>query len=146
MIFSPTCQYALRALIYLATHERGGPILGRVIADAENIPRQFLAKILHSLGNNGLVSSTMGPGGGYQLARPASDISVGEVVAAVDGPLVWDDNCVLGLDECNDQNCCALHEQWKLFKDNLQQSVSNLSLKEAAGTLFDKRKTLLRKR
>ncbi len=146
MIFSPTCQYALRALIYLATHENGGPVLGRVIAESENIPRQFLAKILHSLGNSGLVSSTMGPGGGYELARPAGDISVREVVAAVDGPLVWDDTCVLGLDECSDKDCCALHDQWKVFKDKLQKSVSSLSLKDAAGTLVKKRKTPIRKR
>lgn len=146
MIFSPTCQYALRALIYLATNENGGPIVGRVIADSEKIPRQFLAKILHSLGNSGLVSSTMGPGGGYELSRPGSAITVREIVAAVDGPLVWDDHCVLGLDECSDKNCCALHDQWKVFKERLQKSVSTLTLEEAAGTLAKKRKNRKAKR
>lgn len=141
MIFSPTCQYALRALIYLATHENDGPILGRVIAESENIPRQFLAKILHSLGSSGLVSSTMGPGGGYELGRPPGSILVREVVAEVDGPLVWDDTCILGLDECSDKNCCALHDQWKAFREKLQKSVSTLTLEEAAGTLVKKRKT-----
>ncbi|MFQ5608581.1 MAG: RrF2 family transcriptional regulator [Candidatus Zixiibacteriota bacterium] len=146
MIFSPTCQYALRALIYLATHEKAGPVLGRTIAESETIPRQFLSKILHSLRNSGLVTSTMGPGGGYELARPARSIAVREVVAAIDGPLTLDETCVLGLDECSDKNSCALHDQWKVFRERLEKSISSLTLEQASATLVKKRKTVRRRR
>ena len=146
MIFSPTCQYALRALIYIATHENAGPILGRAIAESEDIPRQFLSKILHSLRNSGLVESTMGPGGGYELSKPARDITLREVVAAIDGPHVFSDTCVLGLDECNDRNSCALHDQWKQFKERLQKSISTLTLEQAAATLVKKRKSRAKKK
>lgn len=146
MIFSPTCQYALRALIYMATHENTGPILGRAIAESEDIPPPFLSKILHSLRNSGLVESTMGPGGGYELSKSARKITLREVVAAIDGPHVFDDTCVLGLDECNDRNSCALHDQWKQFKERLQKSISTLTLEQAAATLVKKRKSRAKKK
>ena len=132
--------------VILATHEDKGPILGREIAEAENIPRQFLSKILHTLRNGGLVDSTMGPGGGYELSRPAAKITVREVVSAIDGPQVFNDNCVLGLDECNDRNSCALHDEWKHFRDRLQKSISALTLEQAALVLVKKRKSGARKK
>ena len=95
MVFSPTSQHALRALIYLATHQDAGPSLGRTIAEEEQIPRQFLSKILHSLRNAGLVKSTMGPGGGYELSRPAKKIMVEDVVEAIEGPLRLDRKSVV---------------------------------------------------
>lgn len=139
MIFSPTSQHALRALIYLATHIEDGPILGRTIAEAEKIPRQFLSKILHSLRNEGLVKSTMGPGGGYQLALPADKITVERVVESIEGPLQLDRTCILGLDRCSDRTPCALHDKWKEFRENLAQSIHQISLEDAAAMLERKR-------
>ncbi len=146
MIFSPTSQYALRALIYLATHEDSGPILGRTIAESEKIPKQFLSKILHNLRNKGLIRSTMGPGGGYQLARAASEISVMQVVVAVEGPLNLEDACVLGLDKCNDKEHCALHDQWKTFKERFVSKIATMTLDQAGLVLIRKRKIAVKKR
>lgn len=140
MVFSPTSQHALRALIYLATHQDAGPSLGRTIAEEEQVPRQFLSKILHSLRNAGLVKSTMGPGGGYELARPADKISVEEVVEAIEGPLHLSEGCILGLDECSDKNPCALHDRWKTFRTGFVESIHKMSLLEASTNLVDKRK------
>jgi len=83
MIHSPTCQHALRALIYLAEKNSPGPVLVREIADKSRVPRQSLAKILHALRNKGLVRSTKGPGGGYRLARAGENMRVVEVIEAV---------------------------------------------------------------
>jgi Rrf2 family protein len=140
MIYSPTCQQALRALIYLASHEGKGPIQVREVAEAEGIPRPFLSKILHMLRTRDLVRSTKGPGGGYELSRPAVEISVGDVMHAVDGVIDMKNVCILGLDRCSDDASCALHDQWKSFRLLFEQTIARLSLKEASGILAAKRR------
>lgn len=139
MIHSPTCEHAIRALIYLAEKDAPGPVLVREIADAADVPKQSLAKILHSLRRPGLVKSTKGPGGGYQLSRRGTDITVREVVEAVDGPLYLNGTCILGLDHCTDETPCALHDYWKGFREQYLGTIGNLSLKEAADMLARKR-------
>ena len=139
MIHSPTCQHALRALIYLAEKDAPGPVLVREIADAAGVPRQSLAKILHGLRNQGLVRSTKGPGGGYRLARPGESMRVVEVIEAVDGHIELDKACILGLDQCTEQASCALHEVWKLFRENYHDTITNMTLRDAAAALKRKR-------
>jgi len=139
MIHSPTCQHALRALIYLAEKNSTRPVLVREIADAAGVPRQSLAKILHSLRNYGLVRSTKGPGGGYRLARPGDQMRIAEVIEAVDGRVELDQVCVLGLDKCDDQASCALHDVWKLFRQNYAATLSSMTLRHAADVLRAKR-------
>ena len=140
MIYSPTCQYALRALIYLAAHEGAGPALGNDIATEEKIPKQFLSKILHTLRNKGLVVTTKGPGGGYQLSKAAAKISINDVVEAVDGKIDLNNICVLGLDKCSDKESCALHERWKQFRTNYLNVISKMNLNQAALAVDRKRK------
>ena len=135
MIHSPTCQHALRALIYLAEKNAPGPVLVREIADAAGGPRQSLAKILHGLRNQGLVRSTKGPGGGYQLARPGDAMTVVEVIEAIDGRIELDQACILGLDRCTDTASCALHDVWKMFRDNYNQTITHMTLRDAADAL-----------
>ena len=139
MLHSPTCQHALRALIYIAEKDAPGPVLVREIAQAAGVPRQSLAKILHSLRNHGLVRSTKGPGGGYQLARPRESLRVIEVIEAVDGRVELDKSCILGLDQCTDYASCALHDVWKLFRENYYVTISNMTLLDAANALRRKR-------
>jgi len=139
MIHSPTCQHALRALIYLAEKNSPGPVLVREIAAEANVPHPSLAKILHSLRGRGLVRSTKGPGGGYQLARPGNQVRVVEVIEAVDGRVELDSVCVLGLDTCSDEAPCALHDVWKLFRQNYTHTLSRMTLEDAARILRLKR-------
>jgi len=139
MIHSPTCQHALRALIYLAHRNAPGPVLVREIAEAAHVPKQSLAKILHSLRNKGLVRSTKGPGGGYQLARSGNEMTVIEVIEAVDGAVDLSRTCILGLNRCNDTASCALHDYWKLFREQYFSTISLMSLAQAADALERKR-------
>lgn len=139
MIHSPTCQHALRALIYLAEKDAPGPVLVREIADAAGVPRQSLAKILHGLRNQGLVRSTKGPGGGYRLARSSDLIRILEVIEAVDGEVELETTCILGLDACTDSDSCALHPVWKLFRENYMETISSMTLRQAAAALKRKR-------
>jgi Rrf2 family protein len=79
-------DYAVRAAVELATVE-AGPTKGESIADAQGIPLRFLENILAELRHAGIVRSQRGAEGGYWLARPAAEISVADVIRAVEGPL-----------------------------------------------------------
>ncbi len=83
---SAKADYAVRAALELAGAD-GGPLKGERIAEAQNIPLKFLENIMLELRHADLVRSQRGPEGGYRLARAAAEISVGEVIRAVDGPL-----------------------------------------------------------
>jgi Rrf2 family protein len=82
-------EYALRALIDLAVAHRNGRVMltQKEIAQKENIPLPFLEQIFSQLRENGLVDGKRGKGGGFFLARPAENITLGEVVRLIDGPL-----------------------------------------------------------
>jgi len=81
-------RYGVRALFDIAFHNDGRPTQIREIAERESIPARFLEQIFQDLKRAGLVGSKRGPRGGYHLARPASEISVGDVLRALEGPVV----------------------------------------------------------
>ena len=89
MQISAKADYAVRAAISLATAQPGRAVAAERIADEQLIPRKFLEAILTDLRKAGLVRSRRGAGGGHELGRPAEEITVADVVRAVDGPLVW---------------------------------------------------------
>jgi Rrf2 family protein len=87
MKLSCAASYALHALAHLAGHNRGGLVPGHVLAAAGGIPPRSLSKVLGRLESAGVLQAGAGYGGGYRLARPAPDITLLEVVEAVDGPV-----------------------------------------------------------
>ncbi|MEZ6071800.1 MAG: Rrf2 family transcriptional regulator [Pirellulales bacterium] len=87
MKLSRTVGYALQAMVQLAATEDDGPVSCRRLAEAGGMPERFLLQILRSLVTNGLLESTRGVEGGYRLARNAEDISVLDILEAIDGPL-----------------------------------------------------------
>ena len=86
MRVSAKADYAIRAAVELAVRGEG-PTKGDVIAEAQQIPQNFLENILADLRNAGLVASRRGAEGGYWLARPAAEVTLADVIRAVDGPL-----------------------------------------------------------
>ncbi len=87
MRVSAKADYAVRATIELAAAEADGPLNAEKISERQGIPRKFLETILLELKHAGIVTSRRGPDGGYALARPAAEISIADVIRAVDGPL-----------------------------------------------------------
>src|ERR1700735_2231879 len=88
MRLSARADYALRAAIELAAASGGRHVTAEQLAGAQGIPGKFLEAILTQLRRGGLVRSQRGPDGGFWLARPASDISLADIIRAIDGPLV----------------------------------------------------------
>ena len=87
MKLSSKGRYGVRALFDIAFHSDGGPTQIREIAERELIPMRFLEQIFQDLKRAGLIGSKRGPHGGYHLARPAAEISLGDVIRALEGPV-----------------------------------------------------------
>jgi Rrf2 family protein len=88
MRISARADYAVRAALELTVRQDGGPVKAEAVARAQDIPHKFLEGILGDLRKAGLVTSRRGGNGGYRLARPATAITVADVIRAVDGPIV----------------------------------------------------------
>ena len=119
MLLSRACEYALQALLYIATVPQGKYVLTREIAEKHNLSYHFLGKVLQILVKNRLLDSQKGRGGGFMLARPANEIFLIEVIDVVDGPDVLD-GCVLGLPRCSKEHPCPVHHQWAPAKENIR--------------------------
>lgn len=104
-------DYALRAMIFLASIPAEAVTPFREVARRMNIPEDFLAKILKQLVDERLVRSTRGPHGGYALARPADEISFLDVIEAVEGPIAL--NVCLDEDGCGREASCTMVSVWR---------------------------------
>ncbi len=138
MIYSATTEYAIRALAHMATLEPGERILARDLAAATGVPRQFLGKILHRLARIDILDSAKGRGGGFRFNRKAHEISVADVVQAVEGGDI-SKQCVLGLDQCNDEQPCPMHDQWVNFRTALMDRVYAMTIADLGKNLSAKR-------
>lgn len=108
---STRARYALRAMIELALHEDAGPVLLRDIAQAQRISPKYLEQLTIPLRRAGLLQAERGPHGGYELAKPADQITAGEVIEAVEGPLDLLD-CVRSAEACDRTPFCAARTLW----------------------------------
>jgi Rrf2 family protein len=125
-----TSGYAVLALTCLA-YERDGWTLSRDIANCTGVPSSYLSKILLSLAESGLVEAKRGYHGGYRLGRPAAEITLADVVAAVEGT-DWAERCLLGLAGCSDERSCPTHEFWQDERARIQQKLQRVTLHEIA--------------
>ena len=105
-------KYGLKAMVHLAGLEPGALAQVQDVADSNAIPKKFLDQILSELRNAGLVFSKKGKGGGYALARPAHQISVGQIVRVLDGPLApiqcASVTAYRPCDDCGDEKACTV--------------------------------------
>lgn len=92
----------------------------KCIVDNEGIPRHFLSKILQILVRKKLLISTKGPSGGYKLAKKASEISLYDIIEAIDGPEIFE-KCGTLNRTCNEENPCILHERFRTNMENIKQ-------------------------
>jgi Rrf2 family protein len=124
-------DYASRALLSLALHDVGEPTSVRDIAERTGLPQPYLEQILLTLKGAGLVRSKRGVGGGYVLARDPSEISLAEIVSAVDGPIQAGD---FGEPHqhgaCDHEGQCVLLAVWAEVSSQLQGQLRGVSLED----------------
>ncbi|HKZ53319.1 MAG TPA: Rrf2 family transcriptional regulator [Candidatus Acidoferrales bacterium] len=130
-MFSRSAEYAVRAMVFLANQPPGRLTGAREVSEAEQIPGAFLWKILQNLTRRKLIRSFKGVHGGYELARPAVEITLEDIVEATDGQEVVT-GCVLGLAECSEENPCPLHNSWKEVKTKLTEMLEQTTLADLA--------------
>jgi len=126
LALSQTVGYAIEALATLADPDCANRQLAD-IAECSGVPRSYLAKIVAALGRKGLVSAKRGLGGGVSLARSAQDISLLDVVEAVEGP-EWLGECLLNLRECSGPHTCPTHDFWAGFRRDVVTELQRHSL------------------
>ncbi|MCG8652739.1 MAG: Rrf2 family transcriptional regulator [Pirellulales bacterium] len=131
-MFSQTVEYALRAVVYLARHQQDGPIGNRVIAEATQVPTSYLSKILHDLAASGILSSRRGVGGGFQFAHSPDELSVLDVINAVD-PLGRIKGCPLSLPSHCEQ-LCPMHAR---LDESLAMMEKTLGASTIGEMMFD---------
>lgn len=127
MLFSNATAYALRALSNLPSD--GSYRLARELAARLDLPGPYLAKILQTLTQEGILESVRGPRGGFRLARPAEAITVGDVFRALEGPEAMD-GCLLGFPQCGGDHPCPLHATWAGLKTQLEASLTQATLQD----------------
>jgi Rrf2 family protein len=127
MLFSSATGYALRALAALP--EDGSFSLAKNLASRLELPGPYLAKILQGLAQAGILESVRGPKGGFRLARPSPRITVGEVVAAMEGPDAME-GCIMGFPTCGGEHPCPLHDAWAAVKTQVTSSMTEATIRD----------------
>jgi Rrf2 family iron-sulfur cluster assembly transcriptional regulator len=145
MIYSRSAEYAIRAFVNLAQVPEGKYVMVKQIAAQEGIPAHFLAKILQQLARKGLLRSSKGPTGGFTLRALPKDISLIQLVEALDG-LTDYQKCVSGLAECTDDAPCGMHDSWKLLRSRIMDYLEQTTIADLATALDQKRRALERPR
>ncbi len=132
MLLSSSCVYGLRASLYLAANQNGEYVSIREMSDNLDISFHFLTKTLQQLTKAGLMESQKGPKGGVRLTKKGSNISLFEIVEAIDGRDLFTE-CALGLPGCGTEKPCPLHEQWAEARDSIRTMLEETNLVELAG-------------
>jgi len=126
--FTKRADYGLMAIHYIAVHDELGAVSAKRIAEEFRIPQELLAKILQRLAKRRLIASQNGPKGGYVLTRHPRDISVGEVVRALEGPI----SIVSCLDHggCPQEPRCNLRRPVQKLQSSISRLLDTMSLAE----------------
>ena len=127
VLFSRECEYALQAVMYLARKSDGDMTSIRELTQSLRIPYHFLAKILQRLKQKGLLVSTKGPSGGFALRTSDREVTLFDIVDAIDGAS-FTRSCVLGFPRCSGKHPCAVHHEWSEIRDTLHHLLSGKSV------------------
>ncbi len=131
MILSRTSQYAVQALIYMATQPDATPVLNKDIAAQLGVPAPYLAKILQGLAKGNLLFSFRGRLGGFCLRETGDKITLMQILLLTEGP-VFTESCLLGLKKCSDETACPLHFRWLPVKKKIIDLLQDTTLDKLA--------------
>jgi Rrf2 family transcriptional regulator, iron-sulfur cluster assembly transcription factor len=120
-------EYAIRGMLHLARLPEGEIAMAADIARAEGVPRTFLAKIFQGFIRAGLVRSTRGSRGGFMLAKAPAQITLREIVEAVEGPIL-PNRCVMGEGVCPLSKTCTVHPVWRRVQASVRGILDEVTL------------------
>ena len=129
-MFSKTCEYGIRAMIFIAQKSQHGIKVGiKEISKGIASPEHFIAKILQDLSRKGLVQSTKGPNGGFFLDETSKKNTLADIVKAIDGDKLFT-GCALGLKNCSEIRPCPLHYEFKVIRKEIHDMLESATVGE----------------
>ncbi len=121
-------RFAVTAMIDLAQRQANGPVTLAGISERQKISLSYLEQLFGKLRRHSIVASVRGPGGGYRLARGMNEVSVADIIAAVDEPLDAT-NCG-GRENCADEQRCMTHDLWTNLNKRMHEYLASVSLQD----------------
>ncbi len=133
MQISTRGRYGLRAMVDMALHMTDGPLALRVIAERQSISESYLEQVFTNLRKAGLVRASRGSQGGYELGRPAHQMTVGEIIRSLEGPII-PVHCVgepsSSSSYCEREKYCSTRSFWEDFRDKINEFLDSVTLQD----------------
>lgn len=143
-MLSKTCEYAIRAMIYVAQKSQHGEVVNiKEISKNIDSPELFIGKILQNLSRNGYIRSAKGRNGGFYLTDADARRSLADIVTAIDGDKIFT-GCGLGLDYCSETKPCPIHNEYKETRNALYKIYKKATLQQFMGMPHKARLSLSR--
>lgn len=124
-------EYGIRGVLYLAQKNDGKVSMLSAIAKAQDVPPRFLAKIFQSLAKAGVVKSHRGAKGGFSLARTPADITIKDVIEAIEGP-IYLNVCLISQGECSRDKICPMHAVWEEAQEKMMGVLARANFADLA--------------
>jgi len=137
-------RFAVTAMLDLALQDEAKPVTLAGISERQGISLSYLEQLFSRLRRNGLVKSVRGPGGGYRVAKSTRDISVSEIIAAVD-ELIDATQCG-GKENCHDEGRCMTHDLWASLNTKILEFLSGVTLADLVASQREGKKILFTNR
>ena len=125
-------DYAIRGMVCLASKPSDKVSLLNEIAVDVGVSQTFLAKIFQHFNKMGLVKSSRGAGGGFQLSRPAEEITLLEIVESVEGNIILN-HCLVTAGQCSRDSTCTVHPVWREVQEKIRGTLGSVTLKHLVG-------------
>lgn len=133
--FSTRGEYGVRLMVELARHYGSGPVSLSEMAEHEELPRPYLEQLVVSLREAGLVTSTRGARGGYELTRSPQTVRMSEVITALEGPvapMICASDDRLHAESCRRVGFCNVERLWQRVRDAIVEALDSMTLEELA--------------
>ena len=127
MILSRSSEYAIELILYLKSHNSKNYAPLNVIADKTGLSFHYLSKIARILTQKRIIKSYRGPNGGVALAKPIENITLFDIVDAIEGDAFLN-QCILRLSHCGEDNPCPIHESWIPIRENMRTLFMSTTL------------------
>ncbi len=128
-MFSKTCEYAIKALIFIAQKADNERKVGiRDVAEGIDSPEHFIAKILQTLSKRGFVNSSKGPNGGFYMDENTLEVTLADVVKEIDGDKILY-GCGIGLKQCSETHPCPIHNDFKIIREQIVEMLEKSKIR-----------------